>query len=346
MNELTPIASRTLLTRDNKLTLGDDVAALNNLVGFLNSPLSGGEDRAPGEASLAEAMSATLPDGESQAAQAAANPKARQPKGTAPQVGATPQAISAAPAIKFDRFFMTGKLCAGKDYLAAQTGASIEGISVPLYRVAEHFFGVPMDANKNKDIPGMRAFLQTIGQWGRGTISSNYPVTPARAAFIMAVRAAAQSGAFDNRLGVVWEDYGTTENLWMNAALVRLAVANPERAAITNVRFPNEFKKLTENGWTNWHIVTSPTEWSERLAKRGIKPDAPVLRDDSEKLAASLDAQVVREISRSKNGPKLRCVWNSSAPCPSPRLFTVAEFLSAANVSAATTNEDVVLTGE
>lgn len=341
MNELT----QTKLNKPlDKLALGDDVAALNNLVGFLNSPLSGGEDRAPGEASLTEAMGGTLPDAESQAAQAAANPKARQPKGNpnlviepkiAPVVSTVAEPAAEHGFVNLSRVFYTGRLCVGKDYVAALTGATIEGFALPLYALAKYFFGVDVTASANKDLPGMRAFLQTAGQWGRAFVSTTYPYSAARAAFIQSVRHANESNAFPQSLGVDWPKFGADANLWLNAALVRLEANNPERVAITNVRFANESAELLRQGFSNWHVMTSPEEWAARLAQRRIPANSPVLKDTSEEMAANLDRQVVSEISRSRTGRKLRVIWNSAKPCPSARLWTVNDFLSAAQVSPA-----------
>jgi hypothetical protein len=319
----------------DKMALGNDVAAINNLVGFLNSPLNAGE-LAPGEISVAEAMANTLPDANEQASQAAANPRARQPVSKIAALPEPEPTLEEAPGFNMARAFYTGRLCVGKDYVAKLTGAKIEGFAEPLYALAEYFFGVKVTADKNKDLPGMRAFLQTVGQWGRGAVSKEYPFSAARAAFIGAVRSAGANDEFSPNLGVNWADYGCTENLWLNAALVRIAVAKHERVAITNVRFSNEHKELMAQGFVNWHVMTSPKEWQERLEKRGLKVDAPVLKDTSEQLAAHLDRQVIDEISRSKNGRKLRVIWNSATPCPSARLWTVSQFLAAAKVDPVT----------
>lgn len=336
MNELT----ETKLAKPlDKMALGNDVAALNNLVGFLNSPLSGGEaDRASGETSLAEAMAAVSPTSEAQAVQVAANPLAKQPgklvaevRAKSEQQGTDPETVAAR--VNLSRAFYTGRMCVGKDYVAGLTGATIEGFALPLYTLAKYFFGVDVSAAANKDLPGMRAFLQTAGQWGRGTVNAQYPYSTARAAFIATVRAVANEGAFDDFLGVCWDDYGRTENIWLNAALARISAAAPERVAITNVRFANESKELLSQGWLNWHVMTSPDEWAARLAKRKMDTKSPVLRDVSEQMADALDRQVIAEVSRSRTGRKLRVIWNSDKPVPSARLWTVNEFLQAAKIA-------------
>jgi hypothetical protein len=161
-------------------------------------------------------------------------------------------------------------------------------------------------------------------------VNAQYPLTTERAIFITAIRSLAESGVLEKSLGVDWSNFGRSENIWIDAALSRVA-ADVGRVAITNVRFANEFRKLSEVGYSNWHVMTTPAEWQARLAARKIQPNDPVLKDTSEQLAANLDAQVIGTISKQRVGPKLRVIWNSTTPPPSPRLWTVAEFLKASN---------------
>jgi hypothetical protein len=321
----------------DRTALGNDVAAINNLVGFLNSPtLATAEaDAKHGEMDAAVAMASTTPGQADQAAQAAANPTLVARK--APVAIAPPEPPAA---IDSRRIFYSGRLCAGKDYIAAQTGAHIESFAAPLYALASAFFGVEVTATKNKDLPGMRQFLQIAGQWGKGLIDAQYPVSPARAVFCNLVRSAAID--FPSGLGVDWAQYGKEQNIWLDAALKR--VEGAEKVAITNVRFGFEFKALSDAGWTNFHVMTTPDEWQARLAKRNIKPSDPVLKDVSEQLAAALDAQVVSALSKQRNGPAL--CWNSDKPAPSPRLWTVKEFLAAVNSTPAITADSYIITGE
>jgi hypothetical protein len=319
----------------DKSALGNDVAALNNLCAFLNSPLMAttqeGEGAAPlsappipeGPTNLAAALHSTLPV-------ESPSPAPASPVKQGAVARPLPLPVVAPTTIDIRHAFYTGRICSGKDYVAGLTGAHIEGFARPLYSLATFFFGVPMDNLTNKDLPGMREFLQRAGQWGRGLVDAQHPYTTERAIFITAVRSLAASGLLEKSLGVDWEQFGRNENIWLDAALSRVA-AETGRVAITNVRFGNEFKKLTEVGYSNWHVMTTPKEWQARLAARKIEPNDPVLKDTSEQLAASLDTQVVKTISKQKNGAKLRVIWNSDTPPPSPRLWTVAEFLKSAN---------------
>ena len=62
------------------------------------------------------------------------------------------------------------------------------------------------------------------------SISNDYPLTTERAAFIDIVRTSCHPWVSPesprSKLGVKWYEYGANEDLWLNAALVRIAVAN------------------------------------------------------------------------------------------------------------------------
>jgi len=327
MSETNNLLSPELKRPLDRAALGDDTAALNALVGFLNSPVM--ESTTQGEGSTGEMALGAPPISEVsqlEKLQSAAS-RAEVPSVPRPTTPLAPPSQEQQP-INLRRFFLTGGLCVGKDYVAGLTGATVEGFSRPVYHLAEFFFGAPVV----KSAPGMSAWLTTITQWGRAVVSEQYPYTPARAVFIAAIRSLGGAHLLDETLGVEWANYGRDENLWLSAALSRIDKTNSERVAITNVRYGHEFKALTEKGFSNWHVFCSPAARAERLAKRKIATNSPLLKDASEQLAAQLDAQVIREISRNKTGPKLRCVWNSPEAVPSPRIWTVSDFCKAAGV--------------
>jgi len=340
MNELSTTLKRPL----EKENMANDSMALNNLCGFLNNPALTGAEAPPKSATPTPEPTTALAD--KTGATLAPDPLSLV---TSTQAAVT-KALEdlAAPAESYDRLFFTGRLCVGKDYIAKLCGAQIFGFADPLYAIAKHFFGIEVTSEKNKDVPGMRAFLQAVGQWGRGTVSEKYPYTPARALFIQSMRALGLRDIDpDNSLRVNWANYGLTDNIWLDSALERVYLAQAARVALTNVRFNNEFKRLnSEPGWTHFHVMTSAKEWADRLAKRGLKTDAPVLKDISEIMSHQLDQNVIKQISGQKTGPKIHCIWNSTTPPPSPRLWTVAEFLAACAVTPATTSDynDLIMT--
>lgn len=296
----------------DRAAMGNDQAALRELVSFLNNP---------------EITGAKVSDAAKTEITAATHPT--------PAITTPPPVAPPAKVIDGSKIFYTGKLKAGKDYVAGLTKAKIFGFSEPLYFLLKYFFGVT-----NKDQHGARKFLQQVGQWGRGVINEQYPVTPERAVFVDLVRAHAAGGFFDvatEKFHVDWLKFGHDDNIWLDAVAARmqnfLSVTPGARVATTNVRFEHEFKRMQELGFRHYHVMTSPQEWSARLQKDGLNSASPAVNDYSEKLAQALDGDVTRKISAQRNGPKLNVIWNSATPPPSPRLYTVAEFLLAVNVT-------------
>lgn len=230
-----------------------------------------------------------------------------------------------------NKIFFTGKLSVGKDYLANLIQSKIFGFADPIYYLASYFFGVNVTATENKDLPGMRRFLQIIGQWGRGTVNAEYPFDATRALFLREIRALYVSGLVTG-YGVEWEEFGKKDSLWLDACLRRVAAYDSSggRVSITNVRFENEYTRLIKEGWQSWHVIAGPDTWAQRLAKKGLNSFDPPLSDISEKLSRQLDNQVVQTISQQRDGAKLRVVWNDpNMPAPSPRLHTIDEFVRA-----------------
>jgi hypothetical protein len=228
-------------------------------------------------------------------------------------------------------------MLSGKDTTAHAAGCKIFGFASPLYSIATYFFGREVSAGAGKDLPGCRAFLQAVGQYGRGALNEAYPMTPARATFVELVR---NLGTYENfgKHNVNWSDYGRNDAIWLDAALKSVEeylVENPAaRVGITNCRFENERAALKAAGWQGWHCLTSSAAWNARLLAAKLTAQSPQVLDLSERLAASLDGGVIKEISARKTGPMLRVVWCDTTPPPSPRIHTVASFLRLLNVVA------------
>lgn len=315
----------------DKLAMGGDVASLNSLLKLMNDPRITGAEVPKGADVLAVASDKTG------ATMIATDPVLSQPVKTKP----VPNPIVARAPTNPAKLFYTGLIGAGKDHIAEQTGATIFGFAEPLYHLAEYFFGVAVNAKEGKQIPGVRQFLQAAGQWGRNEVTEQYPLTPARACFVSMIRSLGEAGRFDTEHEVDWSSYGRNKDIWLNAANARvenfLAKSPEARVAITNVRFQNEYKRLSEFGWTGFHVMCSP----ETRLKRVPGVDS---KDASEQLAAFLNNDVTRKISAQPKGAKLRAIWNCSTPSPSSRLYSVAEFLQ--TIKATTSEETMILTGE
>jgi hypothetical protein len=241
---------------------------------------------------------------------------------------ATP--VVPAPKENLQRIFFTGRFKSGKDFLAAQAGYTTFGFAEPLYRLASYFFGVPVGANVGKDLPGCREFLQTIGQWGRGLIDDKHPLTAERAAITHAIRSFPED--LWPEMCVQWDEFGRNTNIWVDSLVGRVnAVLERDptaKVAVTGVRFKNEYDRLTELGWVHFHVMVSPATWTARLADSKLTPQSPEANNVSEKMAAGLDANVIKQISAQRQGHTLHAVWSDERqPSPSVRLHSVKSFL-------------------
>lgn len=233
-----------------------------------------------------------------------------------PVVPVAPKPAGPAPT----RIFFTGRIGVGKDFLASAIGASVFGFADPLYALATRLFGVPVSADSaSKSTPGIRESLQRIGQLGRGTVSPQYPLTLERALLVEHLR----------KLGpevdttVAWDEFGSDPEIWLEACLCRVAYANPLLAAVTNVRFENEFKGLTEMGYVGYHVMASDATLAQRRGP-GFSPAAA--NDVSEQLARKLDQSALQAARHP--GTRLRVIWSDSAASPSPRFMSVEYFQS------------------
>lgn len=315
--------------------MGGDVAALNSLLGILNNPQITGAVVEKGADVLAVATDktgATLPP---------ADPVLSQPVKTKPLP--LPEQAIARAATNPQKIFYTGLIGAGKDYVAEQTGATIFGFADPLYHLANYFFGIAVNSKTGKDIPGVRQFLQMAGQWGRAEVSEQYPLTPARACFISMIRSLGEMGRFDAKHCIDWSEFGRDTRLWVNGVTKRAAaylLENPTgKIASTNVRFQPEYKTLSELSWTHFHIMCSAATRAKRVKVTSDK-------DTSEQMALWFNNDVTKKISQRPTGPKLRVIWNDDVPPPSPRLFTVAEFLREIAINEVPDETSPVMTGE
>lgn len=81
------------------------------------------------------------------------------------------------------RIALAGRIRAGKDHVADGTGMFLHRMANPIYQLLRKIFG-----DLDKSTPGYRRLLQQTGQYGRGIINRDYPLSPERAAYVMMVR--------------------------------------------------------------------------------------------------------------------------------------------------------------
>lgn len=325
---------------------GAEVAALNSLLGMMNNPEITGAQVPPGEDVKAPAPGARITATEVRESAEALDRHRSTLIGRDPVMEAGPRTTRPSHPVNLqppmpanvpvrkpigNRIFLTGRIKMGKDYVAAASEAKIFNLADPLYALAEYCFGVTVNANEGKEIPGVRDFLQTAGQWGRGEVNAKYPLTPGRAVFIKFVRALVNEDRLRDT-GVDWRSYGVNENIWLEACVAMTDAylsQNPgKRVIISGVRFVNEFKFLRAAGWNHYHVMASPATWQKRLVAAKIPETSPSLKDISEGLAASLDNDVTRKISQNRHGNQLHVIWNDpDVAAPSQRLLSLNQFL-------------------
>jgi hypothetical protein len=216
---------------------------------------------------------------------------------------------------------LSGRMFAGKDHVAKLGGFEILGFADPIYAVCKFFYGTA-----DKTLPGVRKFQQQIGQWGRGIINDQYPLTAERAMFTDTVRrnGAQIFGSDYYRLDINFKSYGKNENFWIDILLQRVAAqlkASPAaKIAVTNARFDNELAALKNAGFEHYHVMTHP---ETRIARLGEAYSPEADNDYSEQMAARLD----------KDQPGMLTIWNDNRNPTRPALY-VGQFLQLVNLSA------------
>lgn len=146
--------------------------------------------------------------------------------------------------------------------------------------------------------PGYGDLLNTLIAWGNSEYSDQFPLSPERLLFCNMVRALPGYQEFGNGKAY-WTDALVTEAHSMDFDDLVVFTGIVDIAAL------NYFKA---QGFQHWH-VTGP-------ANAKVDP-----------LSHQCDQDVIRTLSKDRNGPKLRVIWSPETPCPSPRLWTVQEFL-------------------
>ena len=198
------------------------------------------------------------------------------------------------------RLLLSGKMCVGKDYVAKQLGFQILGFADPLYKICEFYFGT-----HDKKVDGVRKFLQDVGQWGRGTVDPNYPLTTERALFVDKMRS---DGYSITRMGNAWHwmEYGKDSDFWIHILMDRIhSRSDNDRIAVTNARFDNEVERLKTEGFDHYHVLCTDENYVRRFKDvMGLWMHDPeteaMLNNISEHMAKKLD-----EIM-----PEDRVIWN------------------------------------
>jgi len=160
---------------------------------------------------------------------------------------------------------VSGSMRAGKSFLLEnRLGLSIRNVPDPMYAITEHYFGTT-----DKSLPGIRSFMQQIGQWGRGLVNEEYPATPERGAVVAEVRE--NGDAIIRRhaehpaeyVEVDWREFGRNPGFWVDVLSSRLQFlqeeGRDEGIGVPNARFPNEIIELAgTRDLDYYHVMCSP----------------------------------------------------------------------------------------
>ena len=213
------------------------------------------------------------------------------------------------------RISLSGKMYAGKDYVAKQLNAQILGFADPIYELAESLIG-----SRDKSIPGVRRTLQELGQWGRNVVNEQYPLSFIRHTVTHRIR---ETGAYlaPTFRFCNWRKYGTCDSFWTDIFVERFTHLPKLNLfyATTNVRFKIEEQVVRNLGFEHFLVACSEDTRRARMAKTGELYRPETASDISEEYAANAY----------ETFPDHRIVWNDDQPIPAGRKFlSVEEFKS------------------
>ena len=180
-------------------------------------------------------------------------------------------------------FVFTGRLRAGKDWLAEKLGCRILSVAEPMYEAADHFLGT-----RNKDLPHVRKFLQMIGQWGRGENLPDEANLPKQSEVLDGFK----NGDFlsSEFKDVNWEGFGKAKDFWNKIVISRAQLILKKdsniRIAVVNARFPDELDTFAQAGFQHFHVKCSN---ETRIKRIGSKYDPKMEEDATETFAKELD---------------------------------------------------------
>lgn len=208
---------------------------------------------------------------------------------------------------KFKRVAFVGPLGVGKDHVAAQLGGTVIGFADPLYQLARVFF--PHVNCADKTAPGVRALLQQLGQYGRGTVSERYPLTAERGLVEASIRMTAGQADTLSRFGVNWNDFGRNPDIWVEALIFRASQIDG-KVLVTNCRFENELEALRKAGFVTVGVACKRSTLAQRQNGRATANDT---HDVSENLGKrAFEAFFHQTLAQEVDG----YVWNDEGPAP------------------------------
>lgn len=296
--------------------MANDGATLRALVAQLNNPeLTGAVvESAPAAPapSFPNDLPTTTPPQQTPLAQTPSAATVATPQTASPAASTPAPSVAAVPPKVAQRLLMTGKFSAN----VAKDVGQLVSIASPVIELARALMGnliwEASEANGGvKETPGATAFLASLKAFGASEYNAAYPLTVARAVFVKMIQSLATTKSLPE--GIDWSKFGTGDGFWVDSAVI-MAKAIAEdggRVTVTGITSKEELSYFLALGFSHWHVMAGPQPTSDPLTQ-------------------ALDNSVTEQISKQRNGPKLRCIWASKAPAPSNRLWTVDEFKSRA----------------
>jgi hypothetical protein len=244
----------------DRTLMGNDEAALRNLVGMLNDPGITGAVVPPEEKAAMKQRAPVPAAPPPLSAPVTAGLKAQHappldnnpaiatppPPFTATQTSPTVAAPSHSPAQKI---FFTGHPGVGCRTLAARIQARVFNFDDPIYSMAAASFGLVGDSAL------LLPFVAEVRAWGEGTVSKLFPLTAARALFCDRMHASGAEG--DALFGSSVAAFGAA-GFWEECLLARMAryfqAVPTGRAVVINVTTPNQFMALQKQGYRHYHV--------------------------------------------------------------------------------------------
>lgn len=185
-------------------------------------------------------------------------------------------------------FALIGLARSGKDYVVEKCGRRSISLASPMEELMKNLLHPRGIAMHDKKTPGYRRVLQLWGQWGRGLISEEYPLTPDRLAWLGHLRAHGEDWMGQHRLNP--NRFGCP-SFWIDGAVKRSGLGD----AISNLRWPSDVEGVPED----WRVLLVIREQSShKEAMEACGESEAVWYDQSESMALWLTRELMTPGSR------------------------------------------------
>lgn len=161
------------------------------------------------------------------------------------------------------RLFLIGRLRSGKDHLSSLLKRPQWGLADAM-RVLLKGLNYPSD----KRMSGARECLMKIGQWGRGWVDSNYPLSPERIMWVDYIRnhGSRLAPQYD------WSNYGLKPTFYSDLILQDPKYQQTKKSMVSDIRFQSDALNLQEAGSALVLVWASHKTICRRIVEIGEVP--------------------------------------------------------------------------